>query len=93
MSADLGFWCYMHPQEAAGKFERMRSALKEFVDRCPDCGGTGTAYTHEDETQVGCAPGSSGIDCPGCTAQRAALNEAQVEHATPLRGGKRTLDR
>lgn len=55
----------------------MLAALKEYVARCPDCGGTGTCYTHEDETQVGCAPGSSGIDCPGCADQRAAIAKAE----------------
>lgn len=64
---------------------RMRAALKEYVSRCPNCGGTGTAYTHEDETQVGCTPGSSGVDCVDCAVQRAALksNAEQSKDATP----------
>lgn len=60
-------------RDGAVAIRELRAALKDFVDRCPDCGGKGTAYTMEDETQIGQAPGSSGIDCPGCTKQRAAL--------------------
>jgi len=33
---------------------------------CKTCDGTGTVYTVADETELGCSPGSSGIDCPDC---------------------------
>lgn len=34
---------------------------------CKTCGGSGTVYTHPDETEVGCAPGSSAQPCPDCS--------------------------
>ena len=69
--------------DAAAVIKRMRAALKEYVARCPNCGGTGTAYTHEDETQVGCVPGSSGVDCVECTVQRAALRSNAEQSVEP----------
>jgi hypothetical protein len=50
--------------------------LQDAAAHCEACDGKGNAYTHEDETQVGCAPGSSRIDCPACIRWRAAIARA-----------------
>ena len=52
---------------------RLTEALRDAVKRCDFCGGGGLAYSMEDETQIGQAPGSSGFECPVCSMQRAAL--------------------
>lgn len=57
------------------EIDRLRAALQDAVDSCCECGGTGNAFTMEDETQIGQAPGSSRIDCPCCSKQRAALGD------------------
>jgi len=54
---------------SAKEAERLREAL----NNCPGCDGSGNAYLMEDETEIGQAPGSSRIDCPYCTDWRAAL--------------------
>ncbi len=53
------------------------AALKEAFSHCGECGGTGIAYTMEDETQIGQAPGSSAIDCPECIVWREAIAKAE----------------
>ena len=54
-----------------------RAGGKDGVVSCCECGGTGSVYTMEDETQIGQAPGSSQIDCPCCSKMRAALGHQQ----------------
>lgn len=54
-------------------------ALEDAVSHCGSCGGSGTAYTMEDETEIGQTPGASGIDCPECSIWRAALKAAKGE--------------
>lgn len=57
--------------------ESLVEALEAELANCGSCSGTGTAYTHSDETEVGQAPGSSGVDCPECRQTRAALSGEQ----------------
>lgn len=54
----------------------MLAALQDAVAHCYACGGGGIAYTMPDETEIDQPLGSSGIDCPGCTKQRAAIAKA-----------------
>lgn len=37
-----------------------------YVMQCDTCDGKGVAYTMN-ETEIGCAPGSSEFPCPDCT--------------------------
>ncbi len=60
------------------EIKRLRAALQDAVDNCCECSGTGNAYTMEDETKIGQPPGSSRIDCPLCSKQRAALADQQT---------------
>lgn len=50
--------------------------LQDAASHCEACDGKGIAYTHPDETEVGCTPGSSRIDCPMCTRWRIAIEKA-----------------
>ena len=59
---------------SAERESRLEKALQDACSNCPTCGGSGDAYTHHDETEVGSPPGSSRVDCPNCTSWRAALN-------------------
>ena len=52
------------------------AALEVACAHCGSCGGTGTAYTMEDETDIGQPPGSSAIDCPECQVWREAIIKA-----------------
>ncbi len=52
-------------------------ALDAEIERCHGCGGSGFAYTMEDETEIGQSPGSSRIDCPDCRDSRAALKAGE----------------
>ena len=54
-------------------------ALKAAVQHCAWCDGTSKDYTHEDETEVGCSPGSSEIPCPNCTGWREAIAKAETQ--------------
>lgn len=55
------------------EIERLRAALQDACANCRDCDGKGNAFTMGDETQIGCSPGASRIDCPSCTPWRAVL--------------------
>lgn len=64
-------------------FDALVEALEAACARCRDCGGSGTAYTMEDETEIGCAPGSSAIECPGCSEWRELLAKIKTETEAP----------
>lgn len=58
--------------------ERFRDGCPEcwgagYVMQCESCDGSGIAYTMNDETEIGCAPGSSAIPCPDCGQAAEAL--------------------
>ena len=46
--------------------DRAEKAAHPSSPNCQTCGGTGTAHTMGDETEIGQAPGSSAIVCPEC---------------------------
>ena len=54
------------------------AALEDAAKHCTNCDGTGTAHTMADETEVGCAPGSSAGPCCCCTSWRAAIAKAKA---------------
>lgn len=55
--------------------EELVKALEGRVCGC--CDGSGITYTCLDETEIGQAPGSSGIPCPECSESRAAIAKAR----------------
>lgn len=62
---------------AANCHDGLVAALEMVLKRCVSCGGSGIAYTMNDETEIGQPPGSSGIDCPKCYDIRKALDKVK----------------
>ena len=57
--------------------DELVAALEGALRHCGSCGGSGIAYTMNNETEIGQPLGSSGIDCPECCDIRSALAKAK----------------
>ena len=78
--ADCGFMSYVGPLRMGRLLEERWQLLEALKARhCGCCDGSGIAFTHPDETEVGCAPGSSGVRCPECADSLDAIAYAEAE--------------
>ena len=81
---------YLQASEA--RCVELAAMLQGEVDSCCCCDATGTAHTMADETEVGCAPGSSAIPCPVCTPWRAMIAAMPPEALERARARDNIID-